>query len=536
MPTLMKAACEFDFDAEVRRTLQGDLLSLNACVECCDRHDQDKIALFCENESGESAQYTFGQLRIFSEKFACALRERGIQPGQCVGGLLPRRLELLITILGTWRVGAVFQPLFTAFGPKSIEHRVTTANTQIVVTNAANRSKLNGITGCSIVTVGPGGEMSDGDFWAELNSAPEGFLPEILTGDDPLMMMFTSGTTGLAKPLRVPIKALAAFASYQRDAVGLRPDDKFWCIADPGWAYGLYFGIAGPLALGHAITFVDGKFTAQSCCDVIIKHGITNLIGAPTAYRILMAAPPEITSALKGRLRAVSSAGEPLNPKVVRWFDEHLSAPIYDHYGQTEVGMVLCNHHGLEHPVRIGSAGFPSPGYRLLVLNEDHVELPAGIPGMLAIDRRASPLLWFSGYMGIETSSFVGDYYLTGDTVAMNADGSITFVARADDVITSSGYRIGPFDVESALIEHPAVADVAVVGKPDSERTEIIKAFVVLRGGHERSDALVKDLQRHVRERLSKHAYPREVEFLDVLPRTPSGKIQRFALRNGAQK
>src|SRR6185437_11422743 len=351
-----------------------------------------------------------------------------------------------------------------------------------------------------------------------------------------LMMMFTSGTTGLAKPLRVPIKALAAFASYQRDAVGLRPDDKFWCIADPGWAYGLYFGIAGPLALGHAITFVDGKFTAQSCCDVIIKHGITNLIGAPTAYRILMAAPPEITSALKGRLRAVSSAGEPLNPKAVRWFDEHLSAPIYDHYGQTEVGMVLCNHHGLEHPVRIGSAGFPSPGYRLLVLNEDHVELPAGIPGMLAIDRRASPLLWFSGYMGIETSSFVGDYYLTGDTVAMNADGSITFVARADDVITSSGYRIGPFDVESALIEHPAVADVAVVGKPDSERTEIIKAFVVLRGGHERSDALVKDLQRHVRERLSKHAYPREVEFLDVLPRTPSGKIQRFALRNGAQK
>jgi acetyl-CoA synthetase len=536
MPTLMKAACEFDFDAEVRRALQGDFLSLNACVECCDRHDQDKIALFCENESGESAQYTFGQLRIFSEKFAYALRERGIQPGQCVGGLLPRRLELLITILGTWRAGAVFQPLFTAFGPKSIEHRVTTANTQIVVTNAANRSKLNGITGCSIVTVGPGGEMSDGDFWAELNSAPEGFLPEILTGDDPLMMMFTSGTTGLAKPLRVPIKALAAFASYQRDAVGLRPDDKFWCIADPGWAYGLYFGIAGPLALGHAITFVDGKFTAQSCCDVIIKHGITNLIGAPTAYRMLMAAPPEITSALKGRLRAVSSAGEPLNPKVVRWFHEHLSAPIYDHYGQTEVGMVLCNHHGLEHPVRIGSAGFPSPGYRLLVLNEDHVELPAGIPGMLAIDRRASPFLWFSGYMGIETSSFVGDYYLTGDTVAMNADGSITFVARADDVITSSGYRIGPFDVESALIEHPAVADVAVVGKPDSERTEIVKAFVVLRGGHERSDALVKDLQRHVRERLSKHAYPREVEFLDVLPRTPSGKIQRFALRNGAQK
>ena len=266
MPTLMKAACEFDFDAEVRRTLQGDLLSLNACVECCDRHDQDKIALFCENESGESAQYTFGQLRIFSEKFACALRERGIQPGQCVGGLLPRRLELLITILGTWRVGAVFQPLFTAFGRKSIEHRVTTANTQIVVTNADNRSKLNGITGCSIVTVGPGGEMADGDFWAELNSAPEGFLPEILTGDDPLMMMFTSGTTGLAKPLRVPIKALAAFASYQRDAVGLRPDDKFWCIADPGWAYGLYFGIVGPLALGHAITFVEGKFTAQSCC------------------------------------------------------------------------------------------------------------------------------------------------------------------------------------------------------------------------------------------------------------------------------
>ena len=231
-------------------------------------------------------------------------------------------------------------------------------------------------------------------------------------------------------------------------------------------------------------------------------------------------------------MRAVSSAGEPLNPEVINWFDKHLAAPIHDHYGQTELGMVVNNHHRLSHPVHPGSAGFAMPGYRVAVLDDEGRELPPNEPGVLAIDIEYSPLLWFKGYWQQETPAIAGGYYRTGDTVELEPDGRISFVGRSDDVITSSGYRIGPFDVESALIEHPAVVEVAVIGKPDPERTEIVKAFVVLAAGVEPSDALAEELRQFVKRRLSAHAYPREIEFIDQLPKTPSGKLQRFILRN----
>ncbi len=352
------------------------------------------------------------------------------------------------------------------------------------------------------------------------------------TLDDPFLIMFTSGTTGPAKALLVPLKAIAAFVGYMRDAVGLRDEDRFWNVADPGWAYGLYYAVTGPLAMGLTTTFYDGPFTVESTYDTIAQLGITNLAGAPTAYRLLIAAGPQAAERVKGRLRAVSSAGEPLNPEVIRWFAEHLGAPIHDHYGQTELGMVLCNHHGLSHPVRMGSAGYAVPGHRVVVCSPDGDELGPGQPGILALDRTRSPLLWFSGYLGRETSAFAGRYYLSGDTVELNEDGSISFVGRADDVITTSGYRVGPFDVESALIEHPAIVESAVIGKPDPERTEIVKAFVVLRQDVEPSAALVEDIQLYVKTRLSAHSYPREIAFVDALPKTPSGKLQRFLLRN----
>ncbi|MCY1350755.1 Acetyl-coenzyme A synthetase [compost metagenome] len=217
---------------------------------------------------------------------------------------------------------------------------------------------------------------------------------------------------------------------------------------------------------------------------------------------------------------------------MIRWFAEGLGCTIHDHYGQTELGMVLCNHHALEHPVRLGAAGFAMPGHRVVVLDESNRELPVGQPGILALDMPRSPLFWFPGYLGMATKSFVGDYYLSGDTVELNADGSISFVGRSDDVITTSGYRVGPFDVESALIEHPAVIEAAVIGKPDPERTELVKAFVVLHAGHQGDAELAEALQQYVRKRLSAHSYPREIEFVAELPKTPSGKIQRFLLRN----
>jgi acetyl-CoA synthetase len=303
----------------------------------------------------------------------------------------------------------------------------------------------------------------------------------------------------------------------------------FWNIADPGWAYGLYYAATGPLLLGHATMFYDGPFTVDSTYRLVRKHRVTNLAGSPTAFRLLIAAGEEAAAPLRGQLRVVGSAGETLNPEVVRWFAKNLDAPIHDQYGQTEVGMVLCNHHGLSHPVHPGSAGFPMPGFRLAVVDDEGRAVPAGTPGILAVDR-GSPLFWFPGYW--QQANPAGDYHLTGDTVELNTDGSISFVGRSDDIITSSGYRIGPYDVESALIEHPAVAEAAVVGRPDPQRTELVKAFVVLRPEFGATPALAEELQSLVKTRLAAHAYPREIEFIAEIPKTPSGKIQRFILRN----
>lgn len=533
LPDHRTAAASFDL-AQAAKILSGHLESgLNACVECCDRHAEgDRVALHHETRDGIGRSFTFAELRDRAARFANFLRSRGVQPGDRVAGLLPRCPELLVTILGTWRAGAVYQPLFTAFGPKAIEYRLAAAETRLVVTDPANRSKLDDVPNCPpIATIGAG-RAGDIDFAKAIDAQPADFAPVMRRGDDAFLMMFTSGTTGPAKGVMVPLKALLSFHGYMRDAVDLRPDDRFWNIADPGWAYGLYYAVTGPLLMGHATTFYEGAFTVESTYRLIRKLGITNLAGAPTAYRLLIAAGPEAAAEVKGALRVVSSAGEPLNPEVIRWFADHLACPINDHYGQTETGMVVNNHHGLRHPVRAGSAGYAMPGYRVAVLDPDNNELPPGEPGILAVDVRRSPLFWFQGYWRQQTPSLTADWYRTGDTVALNADGAIDFVGRSDDIITSAGYRIGPFDVESALLEHDAVIESAVVGKPDPERTELVKAFVVLRPGIEGSAALAEDLQQLVRRRLSAHAYPREIEFVAELPKTPSGKLQRFILRN----
>ncbi|WP_234050993.1 MULTISPECIES: acyl-CoA synthetase [unclassified Xanthobacter] len=537
-PTHAEAVRGFQL-ADVAALLDGDLeQGLNACIECCDRHvASGGTALDWESADGRRASYTFAQMKELSARFANLLTAQGIKPGDVVAGLLPRTPELLITILGTWRAGAVYQPLFTAFGPKAIEHRLKTSSAKLVVTDSHNRPKLDEIEKApkaALVTRPgePAPRVDDLDFHAELARQSPDFAPVLRKGSDLFLMMSTSGTTGLPKGVPVPLKALMAFTIYMRDAVDLRPEDKFWNIADPGWAYGLYYAVTGPLLLGHATTFYDGPFTAAGTYDVIRRHGITNLAGAPTAYRLLIAAGPQMAEKVKGQLRVVSSAGEPLNPEVIRWFAEHLDAPIHDHYGQTELGMVVNNHHRLKHEVHPGSAGFAMPGYRMAVLNEKGEELPPNVPGVLAVDMAHSPLLWFTGYWRQETPAMAGGYYRTGDTVELEPDGRISFVGRADDVITSSGYRIGPFDVESALIEHPAVIEAAVIGKPDPERTELVKAFVILREGVEPTDALAEELRQYVKHRLSAHAYPREIEFRTELPKTPSGKLQRFMLRN----
>ncbi|MBY8609310.1 acyl-CoA synthetase [Burkholderia arboris] len=536
VPAYADAVARFSIETAAAQ-LHGDLeRGLNACVECCDRHaTADAVALDWIDIGGQHHRFTFAQMQALSARVANLLVAQGVKPGDVVAGLLPRTPELIATILGTWRAGAVYQPLFTAFGPKAIEHRLRMSDARLVVTNVANRAKLDEIADCpTVATVREPGDTlpaHDIDFRAALDAQSDTFEPVLRKGSDLFMMMSTSGTTGLPKGVPVPLYALLAFGAYTRDAVDLRAGDRFWNIADPGWAYGLYYAITGPLVLGHATTLYEGSFTVDSTYDVIERLGITSLAGSPTAYRMLMAAGPEAAARVKGKLRVVSSAGEPLNPEVVRWFDAVLGAPIYDHYGQTELGMVVNNHHGLSHVVHVGSAGFAMPGYRVAVLDEAGRELGPGEPGNLAIDIARSPLLWFRGYWQQDTPAIAGGYYRTGDNVELEPDGTVSFIGRADDVITSSGYRIGPFDVESALIEHPAVSEAAVIGVPDPERTEIVKAFVVLSKGFDGTPELAEELSLHVKRRLSAHAYPRAIDFVDALPKTPSGKIQRFVLR-----
>ncbi len=508
---------------------------MNAAIECCDSHAQSgHVALYWEGQDGRRSSHTFEELKEASSRFANFLVGQGVQPGDRVACLLPRIPELMVVILGTWRAGAVYQPLFTAFGPKAIEYRVAASDAKLIVTDSNNRPKLDEVPNCpAIVTIAGVTPLAadDLDFHSQLARHSASFTPVMRTADDACMMLFTSGTTGLAKGVAVPNKALKAFYMYMRYAVDLRVEDSYWNIADPGWAYGLYYAVIGPLLMGHATLFYEGSFTVESTYRVIRTYGVTNLAGAPTAYRLLIAAGGDKASAVKGQLRVASSAGEPLNPEVIRWFQENLGCPVNDHYGQTEVGMVLCNFHGLRHTVRPGSAGYSLPGFRMVVVNDEGVELPPGQQGTLAVDREASSLYYFAGYWKANTPGFVGKYYLTGDTVEMDASGNIAFVGRGDDIITSAGYRIGPFDVESCLIEHPAVAETAVIGKPDPERTEIVKAFVVLKEGYTASPALAEELQQLVKHRLAAHAYPREVQFVYELPKTPSGKIQRFLLR-----
>ena len=534
MKTLVEAYQEFDVEQAIQNHLVGTPQAINAYVECCERYlGQNKTALFWEGKQGGSQRWSFEQLTEASGKLANYFLQLGIKAGDCVAGLLPRTPELLITVLATWRIGAIYQPLFTAFESKAIEHRIQVANTQLIVTNSEQRVKLNQIQIPHILTVHSGESCvkTDPDFWQKLDEHQTECEPVLRDFDDDFLMMFTSGTTGLAKSVPVPLRAILAFKGYMTHAVDLRDEDSFWNLADPGWAYGLYYGITGPLSLGHSIIMDERAFNVDQAIEVIKKHKVSNLTGSPTAFRMFFGFKEKFDASIKQHLRVVSSAGEPLTPEVIHWFNHDLDVNIYDQYGQTELGMVIANHHALEHPKKVGSAGFAIPGHRFAVLNEQHQEVATGEVGTLAIDCSQSPLFWFKGYEGHNRKSFIGQYYLTGDTVQLNELGGIDFVGRADDVITTSGYRVGPFDVESTLLECEEVLESAVIGKPDSERTEIVKAFVVLKPQYQASENLNQKLQQYVRSRLSKHAYPKEIEFVEGLPKTSSGKIQRNLLK-----
>ncbi|MGM0982500.1 MAG: AMP-binding protein [Pseudomonadota bacterium] len=513
----------------------------NAFESCCGRHLRagrgDVLALVHEDIQGQVNTLTYAELDAESAKLAGWFAERGLGIGDRIACMLPRSPELLVAVLATWRIGAVYQPLFTAFGPDAVDYRLGRADTRLLITDHANRFKFDGLTQCPPVLAvgGPTAEhAADLDWKDALDHAPIQAAPPRLSRDEPFLQMFTSGTVGKPKGVAVPLAGMPAFALYMELAVDLRETDRFWNMADPGWAYGLYYAIAGPLLLGVTTHFCEAGFSAEGAMAFMKRHRITNFAAAPTAYRLMKASGLFDDAHQTLELRAASSAGEPLNTEVVTWVERSLGCPVMDHYGQTETGMTCNNHHALDHPKHVGAMGVPMPGYRLAILDAEYNELPSGEPGVLAVDIENSPAHFFQGYTWQEKHPFAEGYYLTGDVVIKNEDGTFQFAGRDDDIITTAGYRVGPTDVENSVMTHAAVAESAAVGQPDEIRGEIIKSYIVLREGFEASEELANEIRQLVRERLSTHAFPRVIEFVEELPKTPSGKIQRFKLRADA--
>ena len=544
-PTHQDYIDQFDA-AQIESQFIGNLSAdpakgLNVCEEICDRHAAgNKIGLRYLRADGSSGELSFAELQRRAAQFANFLSSQGIGKGDRVACLLPRTPELLVAVLGTLRAGAVYQPLFTAFGSGAIEYRLGQAKSKLIITNPEQWSKLADVKACpkTLLVADPSHALAaDADFIysSAVGSQSEQFTPVKIGKDDPFLQMFTSGTTGKSKGVAVPARALISFWNYMELAIGLREDDRYWNVADPGWAYGLYYAVVGPLLLGSTTHFNEAGFTADNTYAFLQNFRITNLAAAPTAYRLLMANEKQRAD-YDINLRIASSAGEPLNPEVIGWMQRVFGCKVCDHYGQTETGMTACNFHALEHPHRTACMGYPMPGYRLVALDDNFNEVAAGETGQLAVDTTQSPQFFFQGYSWSDKNPYQGNYYLTGDMVISNGDGSHSYTGRDDDIITSAGYRIGPADVENTLLEHAAVTESAVVAKPDAKRGSIVKAFVVIRPELDATPALAEELQQFVRSRLSTHSFPREIEFVSDLPKTPSGKLQRFLLRQQAEK
>ena len=504
----------------VREELEGWLAAYAAPDACAatllnDGHAPDAVAFRLLDAGYGERVLTHGELRDLSSRLATGLAERGVGAGDRVGVLMGKRLEYVVTLLALWRLGAALVPLFTAFQTGAIETRTSGSGARLVVTEPSQRSKLDPIAGLDVLVTGD-------EFDALLAREPLA-EPVAVGGDGLLAMLFTSGTTGKPKGVPIPVRALAAFHAYVDLGLDVRPDDVFWNAADPGWAYGLYYGILGPLVAGRPNILLDAGFSPDATREVFTRCGVTSFAGAPTMYRA-MSKDPSFTGF---SLRCASSAGEPLTPDVVAWGREALGVEVRDHYGQTEHGMCIVNawHDDVRQPVRTGSMGPALPGFTAGVVD-----------GQIALDVEGSPLMFFRGYheapeKSAERFTPDGRWYLTGDIGRVDEDGHFFFASRDDDVILASGYRIGPFDVESVLVTHPSVVDVAVVGKPDEVRGEAVTAYVVLAPGTAPTDGLAVELQQLVRNQYSAHAYPRVVHFVEELPKTPSGKVQRYLLR-----
>jgi acetyl-CoA synthetase len=490
----------------------------NIARDVCDKHPRGKLALVHEDPHGSVREVTWGELQDMSCRFARRLREAGVQRGDRVAMLLASTPETAAAFFGTWKAGAILLSMSILYGDEGIRHRLTDSQARVVVTDSANRARVEGMTEVVLLQAG------------DLDDGPVDFDVVDTAADDPAQLYYTSGTTGLAKGILHAHRYVLAHEEfvYCHD---VRDGESFHGMGEWAWAAGIC-PLIGPWRLG-AVQYVlqrEGGFDARKQLDFLSRHRVCNVFATPTAIRSMMG----ISDAGTGypqEFRVVCSAGEPLNPEAIRWFREQYGITVLDYYGLSESYPLVANYPFLE--VRPGSMGKPMPGWDVQILDEDERSVQAGERGEICLRARSNPHYplgyWNNPDAGEET--FGGEWFHTKDAASADADGYIWYEGRADDVIISAGYRIGPFEVESACLEHAAVAEAAAVAWPDERRGNIVKAFVVLADGYDASDELGKEISAYVRDRHSAYAYPRQVEFVEDLPKTLTGKIRRIELR-----
>jgi len=535
----------------VRHSLAGPAEGvLNMAHAAVDRQIQhglgERMAIRWLGAQGSERRITYRELMQSSNRFANAVTALGLQRGDRIFLLMPRLPQLYVAVLGALKAGLVVSPLFSAFGPEPITTRINLGAGRALVTTAGlYRRKVEPVragmaTLEQVLLVGDDGQaLPEGthDLDALLRGASDEFETVATGPDDAALLHFTSGTTGKPKGALHVHDAVVMHHATAREALDLRDGDIYWCTADPGWVTGMSYGIIAPLTLGVTLIVDEAEFDSERWYRILQDCRVTVWYTAPTAIRMLMKAGDEVARRFeRPALRFVASVGEPLNPQAVLWGLDVWGLPIHDNWWQTETGgIMIANTAALD--VKPGSMGKPLPGVEACIverLDDGGVRLisDAGVEGELAL-RRGWPSM-FRGYLGEDARyrrCFAGDLYLSGDLVKRDADGYYWFVGRADDVIKSAGHLIGPFEVESALMEHPAVVEAAVIGKPDALLGEVVKAYVALRPGFAASDALRRELLGHARKRLGPAVAPKEIEFAADLPRTRSGKIMRRLLK-----
>lgn len=528
--------------------------SWNIAHEAVDRHVEaglgDKIAIRWLGRRGDRLDLTYSELGEATSRFASGLRRLGVERGDRVFMLASRTPELYIATLGALKNGSVAAPLFSAFGPEPIETRLAMGEGKVLVTTpqlyqrrvAPIRDRLPHLEHVILVGGGGDGALS---FSEVLASGAPGTPAEPMGREDMALLHFTSGTTGAPKGAVHVHGAVLHHYMSARYALDLHPDDVYWCTADPGWVTGTSYGIIAPLSHGVTSIVDEGDFDADRWYRTIRDEGVNVWYTAPTAIRMLMKVGAEVAAEYDlSSLRFVASVGEPLNPEAVVWGEKALGLPIHDNWWQTETGGIMISNYAAGE-IRPGSMGRPLPGVEATILgrsDEGKIRLDSAgeaeeeteplTEGELAL-RPGWPSM-FRGYLGMDdryAKSFVGGWYRTGDLAERDEDGYFWFVGRGDDVIKSAGHLIGPFEVESALMEHPAVAEAGVIGKPDEVAGEIVKAFVSLNPGYQWSEELNKELLGFGRVRLGAAVAPREIDLEQDLPHTRSGKIMRRLLK-----